>query len=136
MVPQQKQLPHICWGSVITMQSTSISSMLRAGRISLYHRQRFSFHETPRAFLSRDAWHKQQYPIMLSCPLPILAATASSAQQQQQSSNIHSTTFLSLGLDEFRDTTSNEELLKDQVGRQWTVTELRRKSFDDLHKLW
>ncbi|CAN0195824.1 unnamed protein product [Laminaria digitata] len=40
------------------------------------------------------------------------------------------------GLEEFRD----PEIVKAGdvpiVGRQWTVPELRRKSFEDLHKLW
>lgn len=38
------------------------------------------------------------------------------------------------GLEDFLDKARPGEPL--YVGRQWTAAELRRKSFDDLHKLW
>ena len=44
------------------------------------------------------------------------------------------TAVLRRGLEDFLDKAKPGEPL--YVGRAWTAAELRRKSFDDLHKLW
>lgn len=48
----------------------------------------------------------------------------------------YSTSRPTLGLEEFRDSVPMEKRMQENVGRSWTVKELRRKSFDDLWKLW
>jgi large subunit ribosomal protein L47 len=48
-----------------------------------------------------------------------------------------STRYLSSSpLDAFRDPVDRQIRGSEQVGRPWSVTSLRRKSYDDLHKLW
>lgn len=37
---------------------------------------------------------------------------------------------------EFRDNSSRQDRSTNRVGRSWSVKELRRKSYDDLQKLW
>lgn len=39
-------------------------------------------------------------------------------------------------LDAFRDLVAREKRNEETVGRSWSVKELRRKSYDDMHKLW
>ena len=50
---------------------------------------------------------------------------------------LHSTAPRNFGLEEFYDTKNRTLANEDMVfGRAWEASELRRKSFDDLHKLW
>lgn len=48
----------------------------------------------------------------------------------------HTTHTNLMPLSEFRDPVSRQQRLQEPVGRSWSVKELRRKSYDDMQKLW
>lgn len=85
-----------------------------------------------------------RHPLLLRVPPKSAFSTTTSSELESSSSPPQSTRTSPLPptapggnlLDAFRDPLSREERLKSPVGRSWHARELRRKSFDDLHKLW
>jgi len=53
-----------------------------------------------------------------------------------QQRTFHASATAALGVEEFRDPVSRQQRDQEPVGRSWSARELRRKSYEDLHKLW
>ncbi|KAL7565015.1 hypothetical protein ACA910_020727 [Epithemia clementina (nom. ined.)] len=64
------------------------------------------------------------------------ALRSSSLHVQQYRGIASPTTPTCMPLDEFRDPVPRAQRQQEIVGRPWSVKELRRKNYDDLHKLW
>jgi len=53
-----------------------------------------------------------------------------------KSKSFHSSRAVSFGFEEFVEPAKTKPTDVFVAGRSWTVSDLRRKNFDDLHKLW
>ena len=56
-------------------------------------------------------------------------------KKNKYSNKFHSSAFV-LGINDFKDIKLGENERSIRSGRAWHASDLRRKSFDDLHKLW
>jgi len=65
-----------------------------------------------------------------------ISSTPITLEDQIKSSPHKTTISLASRLEQFRDPVSREKRFAEPVGRSWSVKELRRKSYDDLQKLW
>jgi Mitochondrial 39-S ribosomal protein L47 (MRP-L47) len=58
------------------------------------------------------------------------------AMHQQHQRTYRTSRFVMAGLSDFRDSVPRSQRAAEPVGRPWSAKELRRKSYEDLHKLW
>ena len=85
---------------------------------------------TRRVATIRTMFIHQQNNILRQPTLP----TSFAALVQRRS--FHATAATTMPLHEFRDPVPRAQRMQEPVGRQWSVEELRRKSYSDMHKLW